>query len=329
MPEYVIGLDVGGTRVKSGAVTRTGELLESGIAKTPVTEGPKALLDGLAKEIRRIRRKLKADPTGVAIGLSGAVDPKKGTVLLPGKIKNLENFPIVPRLRKAVGVPVVADNDGRLSILAEKAYGLARNRRWAVTVTLGTGVGSGVMLDGQVLRDPHLQFGTQLGHLVMQATGGKLCLTGPRGTAETLCSATALALAVRDGLQRGIPSVLSDLYFKDPHAVDFKAVIGGVEKKDRLCLDCLNTWTELLGWLLVSAVHAYAPEIVILSGGATNAAQHFLSKVRRQVREHVFRYPPGKPVRIVVSKIREHAGVLGAAALAWERFGERHGSPES
>src|SRR6185295_9644176 len=149
-------------------------------------------------------------------------------------------FPIVPRLKKALGVPVMADNDARLAMIAEKEFGQARGKKWAMTLTIGTGVGSGVMLDGKILRDPHLQFGTQASHIVIQASGGRLCLTGARGTAEMLCSATALANQVRDGLARGIPSALADLYAADPARVDFGAVMKAAAKKDRLCRDELG-----------------------------------------------------------------------------------------
>jgi glucokinase len=113
-------------------------------------------------------------------------------------------------------VPVWADNDGRVAMYAEKHVGLARGVRWAALLTIGTGVGSGVMLDGMILRDPHLQFGTQAGHLVIDLSHDQLCLTGARGTGEMLCSATALVLATRSGLQRGIPSVLTERYWENP-----------------------------------------------------------------------------------------------------------------
>jgi glucokinase len=214
-------------------------------------------------------------------------------------------------------VPVIAENDGRISILAEAHYGLARGRRWAVTITLGTGVGSGVMLDGQILRDPHLQFGSQVSHLVMDPHCGRRCITGARGTADTLCSATELAMMARDELQRGLPSVLTEAYLADPRGIDFKAVIDGVQQNDPLCRDVLDRWTLNLGWFLVSVVHLFAPEIVILSGGATNAARHFLAPVQDHVNRHIFRYPSGEPVPIVVSQLSDHAGVLGAAVSAW------------
>jgi glucokinase len=320
MASYTIGFDVGGTRLKSGGVTRLGKLLAQGVASSGANLGPEALLKSLIAEVERVSRKENAKPHFIGLALPGGVHPKRGIVASPGKLDGLEGYPLVPKLQRAVGIPVVAENDGRVSILAEKHYGLARNKKWVVTLTLGTGVGSGVMLDGQILRDPHLQFGTQMGHIVLQAAGGRLCLTGARGTATMLCSATALAMAVRDGLQRGIPSMLRERYFSDPASIDCEAVFEGVARKDRLCLDELRHWTSNLGWLLVSAVHVYSPEVIILSGGAAHGAKHFLKPLRAQVNQHIFRYPARQPVPIVVSRMQDHAGVLGAGALAWEQI---------
>jgi glucokinase len=296
---YVIGIDVGGTRVKAGAVDRAGKLLRHSIGPSHAERGPAALLRALVDQVRELRK---------AMGER-----------LPGKFKGLEEFPLVPKLSAAVKAPVVADNDARLAMIAEKTWGAAMPYDWAVMVSIGTGLGSGVVLEGKILRDPHLQFGTQLGHIVIQALGGRLCLTNARGTAEMLCSATALASAVRDGMQRGIHSILTERYWRDPHSIDFAAVLDGVAKKDRLCVDELEHWRKNLGWLLVSAVHAYAPQIIILGGGGAKAAKYFLPALKKQVNEHVFRHPRGEAVPIVVSKLGDHAGVLGAAALAWER----------
>jgi glucokinase len=313
-PDYVLGFDVGGTRLKAGAVSRKGNLLATEIIPTGALAGPKALLMSIVGLARKIEQTMGGPAASVGLGLPGAIDPELGIVLLPGRLKGLEHYPIVPKLRKALAVPVIADNDARLAMIAEKEFGQARGKGWALTITLGTGVGSGVLIDGRILRDPHLQFGTQASHMVIQAQGGRLCFTGARGTAEMLCSAVALAQQVRDGLSRGIPSVLSDA---DPSTIDFAAIMEGVAQKDRLCLDELHVWTTNLGWFLVSAIHAYAPEVVILTGGAAHGAKHFLKPLRGQVNKHLFRYPVGEPLPIVVSKMIDHAGVLGAAAQAW------------
>jgi glucokinase len=129
-------------------------------------------------------------------------------------------------------------------------------------------------------------------------------------------------MQVRDGLQRGIASVLTDEYRADPSAIDFAAVIRGVRQADTLCVDELNRWTEHLGWLVVSAAHAFAPELVILSGGATQSADCFLPALAAHVNRYLYRYPKGKPLPIVVSRMGEYAGAMGAAALAWEAAGE-------
>jgi glucokinase len=316
MIDYVIGFDIGGTRLKSGAVTRSGRLLARGVAPSDAHLGARALLERLAQETGQIARSMKGAPRAIGLGLPGAVKPDQGIVLLPGRLKGLEGFPLVPRLKKATRIPVVADNDARLAMIAEWKYGWARRRDWAITVTLGTGVGSGVLLDGRILRDPHLQFGTQMSHITIES-GGRLCLTGSRGTAEMLCSATALAMQVRDGLERGLPSFLDRRYAKDPRSIDFEAVMEGVGRKDRLCLDELGVWTANLGWFLTSAVHAYSPEVVILAGGATHAARHFLPELSAHVNGHVFRWPRGERVPIRISRMPDHGGVLGAAWSAW------------
>ncbi len=318
--EYVIGFDVGGTRMKSGAVTLEGVLAEPVVRPSGFALEPETLLEAMVEEVERIVRSRNRKPAAIGLGFPGGVDPTFGSVLLPGKLK-IEGFPVVPRLEEATETRVIADNDGRLSILAEARYGLARDEDWAVTITLGTGVGSGVLLDGKVLRDPHLMFGTQASHVVQEATNRRLDITRARGTANLLCSATALAMMVRDGLQRGLPSVLNEAYFEDPHSIDFEAVIRGVEAGDALCRDALERWTENLGWFLVSVVHMYAPQRIILGGGAANAAAHFVETVQAHVDRHIFRHPKGSTVPIVCSELGSHGGVLGAAVLAWEHVG--------
>ncbi len=320
MTEYVIGVDVGGTRIKTGAVLRDGTLLNNRVRSSGFALSAEALEAAIIEEIVGTQSNTGGTPMGVGLGFPGAVDPEQGIVLLPGKLR-LEGYPIVPNLAHRLRLPVIAENDGRLSIIAEAHYGKAREYRWAVSITLGTGVGSGVMLDGKILRDPHLQFGTQASHVVQQSNSNRLCITRARGTANILCSATALAIIVRDNLARGLPSVLNERYFNDPASVDFEAVIEGVAQDDPLCLDAFNTWKTELAWFLVSVVHMYAPEIVILSGGAASAAPYFMDDLRTHVNNHTFRYPPGDEIRIELSDIATFSAVLGAGALAWEQAG--------
>lgn len=318
MNEYVIGVDVGGTRIKTGAVLSDGTLLETRIRSSGFALSAEALEVAMIEEISCIQTNLGGAPIGIGLGFPGAVDPTQGVVLLPGKLR-LEGYPIVPNLSRNLNLPVIAENDGRLSIIAEAHYGKARGYRWAVSITLGTGVGSGVMLDGKILRDPHLQFGTQASHIVQQSGSDRLCITRARGTANILCSALALGIIARDGLARGLPSVLNERYFDDPANIDFEAVIEGVVQDDALCIDAFSTWKTELSWFLVSIVHMYAPEIIILSGGVAPAAPYFIDEIRTHVNNHTFRYPPEEEIKIELSDIAIFNAVLGAGALVWEQ----------
>jgi glucokinase len=201
-----------------------------------------------------------------------------------------------------------------LAAYCEKYFGLAREKNWVVCLTIGTGIWSGVILDGNILHDPHLLFGTQLEHLIIDKSSGLRCITGNHGTGETLCSANSLALQVRGALQRGIPSILAEEYYQNPLHIDFKKVVESVRKGDDLCCNELDKWIENLAALLVNAVHCYSPERIILSGGATTAADLFLPGIRKKVNNQIFRYPKDDSPEIVIAENQEFSGVMGAAA---------------
>jgi glucokinase len=318
MEDFIACFDVGGTRTKFGLVTVDGKLLKSGIIPSEANSGAEILYENLVAHISEFKK--EGNMLAIGLGLTGGVHPDKGVVLLPGKFKSLEGYPIVPKLRAAFGVPVYADNDGRLAAYAEKYYGGAKEVDWAVVLTIGTGIGSGVIVDGKIFHDHNLQFGTQIGHLIIDHSNDQTCLTGNKGTGEMLCSATALALQVRNSIQRGLPSILSDEYFENPKSIDFEKVISACRKNDKLCLSELEVWINRLSIVLINAVHSYGPQKIILSGGATLAGDLFLIKLSEIVNRQVFRYPVDSPVEIEISKIQEYAGVLGAAAFTMERI---------
>jgi glucokinase len=320
MEDYIMTLDVGGTRIKYGAVTAGGKILRSASLPSMSQDGPEKLLGRIQDCIGETTTEMAATPLGVGLGLSGGVDPEHGVILLPGKFKSLEGFPIVPRLRQQYGIPVWADNDGRLAAYAEKHFGAARRQDWVAVFTLGTGVGSGVILDGRILVDPYFMAGTQIGHLIIDKSDDRTCLTGNPGTGEILCSSTALALQVRSAIQRGIPSALTEAYFDNPASIDFHRVTEACRMGDSLCQQELGVWTRNLATMLINAVHCYGATRIILCGGATHAADLYLDTVTELVNARLFRYPSHRQIEIVISDLRDYAGMLGAAAMITERL---------
>lgn len=320
MDNYYIGVDWGGTRVKLGAVSADGELIHREALASDGEASTAKTVDRIIETVAAIVGRLDGTARGIGIGLTGPVDPGFGVVYLPGKVIGLDGYPVVERFQDAFRLPVRAENDGKLALFAEMARGHARNVQWAVVLTIGTGVGSGVLIDGKVIDDPRFLFGTQVGHLVINAAHRERCLTRARGTAEQLCSATALVMTVQSALRRGLPSVLGDFYRSDPRSIDFRTIIEkGVECGDEVCLDAWQNWKENLGWLVVNAVTAYSPEVVILSGGACAAADLFIEDLRRHVNEHAFRSGFVGNCPIKVTEMAEYAGVIGAAAMISQR----------
>jgi glucokinase len=311
--QYIIAFDAGGTRLKVCVMNSNEHVLKTYHTPSHASAGADALFTAMVNSVEKIKAEMGGELLGIGLSLSGVIHPDKGVVYLPGKFKMLEGFPIVEKLKQTFNVPVVAENDGRLAVYAEKHIGLAKNADWVVGLTIGTGVGSGVIIDGKMLSNRFLQFGAQAGHLIQNSSSNLLCLTGNYGTGETMCSATALVLQVRGAIQRGIPSVLSDAYFVDAASIDFEKIITACRCGDALCLRELEHWIKNLADMIVNAVHAYSPEMIILGGGATLAADLFLDKVQAAVDRQVFRYPVGEPVPVVISEMQDYASVLGAA----------------
>lgn len=318
--QYIIAFDAGGTRLKVAVMNMDGQTHKTFHTPSYASAGAEALFNTMLVTVENIKRELNGGLAGIGLSLSGVIHPDKGVVYLPGKFKMLEGYPLVAKLKEVFHVPVIADNDGRLAVYAEKYMGLATNLDWVVGLTIGTGVGSGVILDGKMLTNRHLQFGVQVGHLIQNSSGNLFCLTGNYGTGETLCAATALVLQVRGAIQRGIASILSDDYFSDPTSIDFEKIINACRSKDVLCLRELAHWSDNLANLIVNAVHAYSPEMVILGGGATLAADLFLDHVQATVNKQVFRYPVGETVPIVISNMQEFGSALGAALFLKHRL---------
>jgi glucokinase len=323
--DYLIAFDVGGTRIKYGIISVNGEMVKSGHVPSRANGGTDGLFKTISGFVEESIASYDGNPVAIGLGLSGGIHPDKGVVLLPGKFKSLEGYPIVELLKEKFNIPVFADNDGRLAAYAEKYYGAAIDKKWAVVITIGTGIGSGVIIDGRIIHDPRLQFGTQLGHIIMDKSGNQTCLTGNNGTGEVNCSSTSLTLQVRNCIQRGIPCMLTDDYFDNPLKVDFKRVVEACRAGDELCLKELNVWIESLAVLLINAVHCYAPEVIILSGGATLASDLFLDEVTEIVNKQVFRYPVDDQVKIRISDIQEYSGVMGAAAMAMKKLNYQYG----
>jgi glucokinase len=316
---YLLGFDIGGTRLKSGVVAPDGTVDRVTLDDTDRGGFEDTVLPLLRDHARRHLEATGPGCIGIGIALPGIVETSFGSRYLPGKVLGIEDFPLRESLEAEFGVPVACTNDGAAATLAEWRFGAAQGVDDVVGVTLGTGVGSGFVVAGRPFATSNLGNGVSVGHFTIE-TGGRLCLCGNRGCAETLVSASALVGRLRDALTRKVPSMLADRYRDDPRAVGLPALVEGARAGDLVCLEIVDAFRRDLGATLVTAIHAYNPSVVVLAGGPMSAADLFLPQVQAYVDEHAFIFPKGRRVELRVAQLAEHAGVLGAAALVMSRL---------
>jgi glucokinase len=316
---YLVGVDIGGTRTKTGIVD-----LDGRVSRETIDDTASATFEEILPLVRaHIRDHLASRAVGclgVGIALPGIVEAGFGSRYLPGKVLGIEEFPLRETLEQELGLPVRCVNDGEAATLAEWRFGVARGVDNVVGLTLGTGVGSGVVLDGRPLETANLGNGISVGHFTIH-TGGKLCLCGNRGCAETLVSAAAVAGKLRDALTRRVPSQLAERFAADPRSITFRSVVQGVRAGDRVCREILDEFVRDLGATIVTAIHAYNPTVVVLAGGPMAAADLFLGDVQAYVNRYAFIFPKGRVVELRRARDEAHAGVLGAAALVLHQIG--------
>jgi glucokinase len=315
--EWWLGFDIGGTRTKAGVVGADGQVRRTHLEETGhepfavVWDKLLAYADGALAELG------SETLCGAGIAAPGLVEPTFGVRNLPGKVPGIEDFPMRARLEEHLGVPVRCLNDGAAATLAEWRFGAARGYQDVVGLTLGTGLGAGAILGGRPLTSRHLAAAVSFGHATVDV-GGRSCLCGNRGCAETLVSANAVVGRMRDYVARKVPSTITDAFEHEPGRISFQTLVQGIEAGDRVAAEIMAEFTRDLGATIVTAIHVYDPEVVVLAGGPMAQAEHFLPQVQAYVDRYAFRYPKDRVIPVLRAERSDHAGVLGAVALVMQ-----------
>jgi glucokinase len=315
-----LGFDIGGTRLKAGRVGAAGRISGSAIVETGSERFERIWERILAYAGSALAGHGKPGLQGVGVALPGLVEPGFGSRHLPGKVLGIEGFPLVERLEAAFGVPARCVNDGAAAALAEWRFGAAQGHDDVVALTLGTGVGCGVILGGRLLTSRNHGAGVSFGHATIHA-GGPTCLCGNIGCAETAVSANAVVGRLREYVTRKVPSLVTDRFAEAPERIDFGTLTDAAEAGDRVALEVLEAFRRDLGATVVTAIHAYDPEVVVLAGGPIAAARSFLPQVQAYVDRYAFRNPKDRRIPVLRARRSDHAGLLGAVALVMQAAG--------
>ena len=315
--ELVIGIDIGGQTTKCGVVDARGTVLAQTVIRSDTHTAVEPYVAELAEALNHIIAEAKAEGNIRGIGV-GAPNGNYYT----GNIENAVNLTwggtrvieFAKLLTKAMkGIPVSLTNDANAAAMGEMTYGAARGMKNFIMITLGTGVGSGIVIDGKMVYG-HDGFAGELGHTCAVRHNGRVCNCGKTGCLETYCSAIGMARTAREWLEMSDePSLLRSL-----DTITSKDIYDAAKEGDKMALKLFDFTGRMLGEKLADFIEFSAPEAIVLFGGLARSKEFLTEPIVKAMNENVLPLWRGK-VKLVYSQLKESdAAILGASALAWE-----------
>lgn len=309
----VIGVDLGGTKLLAGVVDSDLNVHHRVFRHAREGKGTEQLLDALVEAVEGVRKAAGRELTAVGFGVPSLVDARTGivatTVHLP-----LRDVPLRDVMAERLGVPVAVDNDANAAMFAEHRRGAARGARTAALLTLGTGIGGGIVVDGELLRGAHGGAG-EWGHMVVDVDGPE-CACGNRGCLEMLVSGTALGRAARRAAEE-LPDSGFGQALRAGREITGALATELAHDGDPVAVDVVTRVGRHLGVGLSNVINILNPEVIVVGGGVIAAGELLLEPARRVVAERALA-PSRDQVRIVPTRFGDASGMVGAALLAMD-----------
>jgi glucokinase len=316
---FFLGIDLGGTNIKSGVVDDEGRALSSITAKTLADLGPKVGLGNLVAAGSQAVKESGLDWAHIAavgLGSPGTMDIDGGMLLDPPNLPGWNDLPIRELLSDRLKKRVVLQNDGNAAAYGEYWAGAGKNTHSLVMFTLGTGIGGGIVVGGSILEGRH-SHGGECGHIIIETDRGRRCSCGALGHLEAYASATALVRRAIEALQTDAdPSLLRTI---DPEALSSRMISDAAESGDHLARRLMRETAHYLAVGAVSLMHTIDPDIVLFGGGMISAGLGFLDDIRADIRAMAFPVPAAR-TRIEYALLGGEAGFIGAAGCARMHF---------
>lgn len=310
---YNVGIDLGGTNIAVGIVNKEGEVLR----KTSVPARAERPFDQIFADMAACIRKLlnetgikESEIESIGIGTPGCIDTEKGILIFAGNFKYGKNVDYRAEMAKHFKIPVYIGNDANVAALAEVRAGAAKGVKNAIMITLGTGVGGGIILDGKIFEGSYSAAG-ELGHIVL-VSGGEPCTCGRKGCWEAYASVTALVRQTKEAMKANPDSIMN----KTPlEQVNGRTAFEAAKKGDAAALAVVDTYQEYITEGLADMVNIFSPEILVIGGGISKEGDYLLDPIREKIRSRVFGIGLLPERKIVAAKLGNDAGLIGAAML--------------
>jgi len=320
-----VGIDLGGTNLVAGRVDASGRIQERKSIPTPVAEGASRVIAAMGELAGALRDR---DTLAVGAVSPGLIDAERGVCIGAAcNIPGWEGMPLAAHLREAGGLPAFAENDGNAAALAEHWIGAARGARVALMMTLGTGIGGGAVLEGRVFHGAG-GIAAEFGHISIDYAGPK-CPCGGTGCSELYASANGLARLAREAISKASGAraeALLALAGGKPSAVTAKHVCQAARAGDSLAAEALNRYTQALAATVASLINAWNPDCIVIGGGLSLSWDLLEPLLTRELRSGRALPVALQMCRIVPASLRDEAGIVGAAKVAWNGL-SASGSP--
>ena len=311
---YYIGLDVGGTTFKAGVVTEDGRIVHKDAMPTGIERPYQEIIADMAALCKKVAADAGIEMSeikSIGVGVPGLFDNKTGMIPFCTNL-GWHDIPFVAEMKKHLDTPVYGDNDATVAGLAESVAGVSAGIKDSVFLTLGTGVGGGIVINGRPYSGAH-GIGSEIGHMILQLDG-EPCTCGNHGCFERYASATAIIREARKAVAEHPESAIMAKCGGDPEKINAKIVIDSAKEGDPTAKAVFDGYVKGLANGIVSIIHLLDPEVILLGGGVSMAGEFLLDAVRAAVKPLVmFKTMPF--ARIELASLGADAGIIGAAML--------------
>ena len=316
----ILAIDLGGTQIRAAHIRPDLTVSHRTAVPTEDEAGVAAVVSRICEVIAEVHAAARAegDPEAIGIGISapGPLDPWRGVVVGPPNLAAWRNVPLADLVEQRIGLPTFLERDTNVAVQCEWRYGAARGTRNAIYITVSTGIGGGIIVDGRPLLGLD-GTGGEVGHMTVELDG-PVCGDGQRGHSEAIASGTAIARSARQALDEGRAPGLAAL-LGDGEAPDAAAVARAADAGDAACAAILDDAWEALGAMAASLVNVLNPEVIVLGGGIAANRPEVLERIRRGIDQRAFPAPAAR-VRVAMAEHGDDVSLIGAVPIVHDRI---------